>query len=151
MTDEILVSVKGFQNMGEEQENEVEVIIPGSYCKRGDMHYIKYDEVVEGMEGSIRNLIKVQKDSMEVTKKGLTNAHMVFEEQKKNITYYDTPFGNLLVGIAATDIDLRETEEQIDVTVKYALEVNYEHLADCTIDLKVRPKSSCRPSQWEHM
>ena len=140
MTKDILVSIKGLQAMGDDQKEELEVIIPGSYYKKGGKHYIKYDEVSEGMEGVTSNLIKLKENCMEVTKKGLTNAHMVFEEQKKNMTYYDTPFGNLLVGIAATSVSMRETEEQIDVKVDYALEINYEHLADCTIDVKVRAR-----------
>ena len=141
MTKDILVSIRGLQSMGEASEDEVEVIIPGKYYKRGDMHYIQYDEVSEGMEGTTKNLIKLKENCMEVTKKGLTNTHMVFEEQKKNKTYYDTPFGNLLVGIAATSVSMQETEEQIAVKVDYALEINYEHLADCTIDVTVWPKS----------
>lgn len=140
MTKDILLSIRGLQAMVEGQKEEVEVIIPGNYCKRGDMHYIRYDEVTEGMEGTTSNLIKFQGNCMEVTKKGLTNTHMVFEEQKKNMTFYDTPFGNLLVGIAATSVKLRETAEQIDMKVDYALEINYEHLADCTIDVKIRPQ-----------
>ena len=56
------------------------------------------------------------------------------------MTYYDTPFGNLLVGIAATSVSMKETEKQIDVKVDYALEINYEHLADCTIDMTVRAR-----------
>ena len=140
MTKDILVSIRGLQSMGEDQSEDLEVIIPGSYYKKGDKHYIKYDEVTEGMEGTTSNLIKLQENCMEVTKRGLTNTHMVFEEQKKNMTYYDTPFGNLLVGIAATNVSMKETEEQIDVKVNYALEINYEHLADCTIDVKVRSR-----------
>lgn len=139
MKKDILVSIKGLQALGEDQE-EVEVIIPGSYYKRDDKHFIKYDEVTEGMEGTTSNLLKIQSNSLEVTKRGLTNTHMVFEEQKKNMTYYDTPFGNLLVGIAATNVTLKETEEQIDLKVDYALEINYEHLADCSIDVKVVPR-----------
>ena len=140
MTKDILVSIRGLQSMGEDQSEDLEVIIPGSYYKKGDKHYIKYDEVTEGMEGTTSNLIKLQENCMEVTKRGLTNTHMVFEEQKKNMTYYDTPFGNLLVGITATNVSMKESEEQIDVKVNYALEINYEHLADCTIDVKVRSR-----------
>ena len=140
MTKDLFVSIRGLQNPGESTEDELEVIIPGSYYKRGDKHFIKFDEVTEGMEGSTSNLLKIQKNSLEVTKRGLTNTHMVFEERKKNMTYYDTPFGNLLVGIAATRVALEETEDNLDMKVDYALEVNYEHLADCTIDVKVRPR-----------
>lgn len=139
MTKDILVSIKGLQFIEEEQE-EVEVIIPGNYCKRGDMHYIQYEEVTEGMEGVTKNLIKFRENCMEVTKKGLTNTHMVFQEEKKNMTYYETPFGNLLLGIAATSVEMQESEEEIDFNVNYALEINYEHLADCTLNVRVRSR-----------
>ena len=54
---------------------------------------------------------------MEVRKKGLVNMHMVFEPGKKNMTYYTTPYGTLQLGIAATGMDLKETEDGIDMTV----------------------------------
>ena len=83
MTKDILVSIRGLQSMGEASEDEVEVIIPGKYYKRGDMHYIQYDEVSEGMEGTTKNLIKLKENCMEVTKKGLTNTHMVLRSRRK--------------------------------------------------------------------
>ena len=35
---------------------------------------------------------------------------------------------------------MEETEHCIDVQIDYALEVNYEHLADCTIKMKIASK-----------
>lgn len=141
MTKDILVSIKGLQIPEDsQQEEQLEVITNGSYFQRNGKHYIKYDEVVEGMEGSIQNLIKINRDSLEVTKRGLSNVHMIFEAHKKNVTYYDTPFGNLLVGIAATNIDVKEEQERIDVQVDYALEINYQHMADCTISMNIQSK-----------
>lgn len=145
MTKEILLSIKGLQFLEDNNENEIEVITTGTYFQKDGRHYIKYDEVMEGLEGKIQNLIKINGKSMEVTKRGLSNVHMVFEENKKNVTYYDTPFGNLLVGIAATNIDLNESKDIIDVKVDYALEVNYEHLADCTISMNIQAKDMKRP------
>ncbi|MCR1840933.1 DUF1934 domain-containing protein [Murimonas intestini] len=145
MTKEILLSIKGLQFLEDNNEDEIEVITTGTYFQKDGRHYIKYDEVMEGLEGKIQNLIKINGKSMEVTKRGLSNVHMVFEENKKNVTYYDTPFGNLLVGIAATNIDLNESKDIIDVKVDYALEVNYEHLADCTISMNIQAKDMKRP------
>lgn len=139
MTRDVLLRIKGLQSI-EEEEEAVEMIAPGIYFEREGKHYIKYDEAVEGTEETIQNLIKVDGSSMEVTKRGVTNAHMVFERDKKNHTYYSTPFGNLLVGISATDIVLDATEDSLDIKVEYALEVNYEHLADCTISMNVQSK-----------
>lgn len=145
MTKEILLSIKGLQFLEDNNEDEIEVITTGTYFQKDGRHYIKYDEVMEGMDGKIQNLIKINDKSMEVTKRGLSNVHMVFEENKKNVTYYDTPFGNLLVGIAATNIDLNESKDIIDVKVDYALEVNYEHLADCSISMNIQAKDMKNP------
>lgn len=54
------------------------------------------------------------------------------------MTYYDTPFGNLLIGISATSIHVDTSDDNIDVKVDYALEVNYEHLADCCINMNIK-------------
>lgn len=142
MTEEILLSIKGMQLLGPGQEDETEVVTHGTYLNKNGKHYIRYEEVMEGMEGSVKNLIKIDENGVEVTKRGLTNVHMVFEKDKKNMTYYDTPFGSLLVGIAATDVDVKSSEKNIDVTVRYALDVNYEHLADCTINMNIKSKGN---------
>ena len=63
-----------------------------------------------------------------------------FEKNKKNITYYNTPYGSLLVGIDAYRVDVQEKEEEITVEVEYALEINNEHLADCHIRILANPK-----------
>ena len=44
MTKDILISIKGLHALGEEEPDTVELIIPGSYYKKGDRHFIKYDE-----------------------------------------------------------------------------------------------------------
>lgn len=139
MKKDVIVKIKGLQFHDMEDE-ELEMIAPATYFEKEGRHYIKYDEVMEGFEGSTQNLLKLTGNCLEVTKRGLTNVHMVFEENKKNMTYYETPFGNLLVGIAATKVSAKVEEENIGVEVDYALEVNYEHLADCKITMNVQPK-----------
>ena len=97
-------------------------------------------EVLEEAGGVVRNLLKINDDSMELTRRGAANVHMVFEKDKKNESYYDTPFGNLLVGVSATCVDIRENEDSLDVKVKYALEINYEFMTDCTISISAHSK-----------
>lgn len=139
---DVLVSIRGMQMLPDASGDEVEVVTSGSYLRRDGKHFIRYEEVVEGMDGTIQNLVKLDEQGMEVTKRGLTNTHMIFQKDKKNITYYQTPFGNLQVGIAATSIDVKDNEKKIDVTVNYALDINYEHLADCTISMRVEPREA---------
>ncbi|MBO5371563.1 MAG: DUF1934 domain-containing protein [Lachnospiraceae bacterium] len=143
MTKDVLVSICGLQMMSDQEDNEpVEVITAGDYYKKNDKHYVIYDEVVEGFEGKTKNIIKLHENCVDITKRGITNVHMVFEKNKKNVTCYQTPFGSMMVGIDAKDIKIVEAENDISVKVKYALELNYEHLADCTIKMAIQSKDA---------
>ena len=128
MTKDVLVKISGLQFAEDQDNGPVEIITTGNYYKKNGKHYILYDEVQEGFDGVTKSVIKVNDDFLDVTKKGVTNVHMMFEKNKKNMSYYNTPFGNLLVGINATDVKVNETEDNIDIKVDYKLEVNYEHL-----------------------
>lgn len=142
MTKEVLVSISGLQ-YAEGQDNEpVEVITSGDYYKKNGKHYILYEEVTEGFEETTKNIIKIGEEFLDITKRGVVNVHMMFEKNKKNLTYYYTPYGSILIGIEATKIELEETEQDIHVKVEYALELNYEHMADCTIQMNVKSKNA---------
>ena len=141
MTKDVLVSVRGIQIAKQEGSSEpFEVITAGDYYKKNDKHYVIYDEIVEGYDGTTKNIIKLQEDCVDITKRGLMNVHMVFEKNKKNVTCYQTPFGSMILGINAKDIRIVEEEHDISVAVDYDLELNYEHLADCKIKMAIQSK-----------
>ena len=140
MTKDVLLSIKGLQIGEEEQSDTVEVISPGDYYFRNGKHFFLYEEVTEGQKESTKNIIKVKDNYMELTKKGAINVHMIFEKNRKNVTYYHTPYGSLLVGIDAYRVEVEEKEDEIVVEVEYALEVNNEHLANCHIRILANPK-----------
>lgn len=142
MTKDVLVKVSGLQFAGEEDSDSIEVITSGTYYKKNGKHYVLYDEVMEGTTEVTKNVIKIGTDFMEVTRKGPATAHMMFERDKKTVSYYYTPFGNLLIGIDAKDIRMEESDLDINVKVQYGLEINYEHVADCHITVEVKSKEA---------
>ena len=141
MTKEILLSISGL-HMLEEEDGNVEVVTAGDYYNRNGKHYILYDEVVEGLSGHISNRIKISGDSVEVTKKGLTNTQLIFEKGKKHMTRYQTPYGILNLGVLTRDVQVREEDALIGGKVEYILEVNEQHLAECTIEMQVKPRAA---------
>lgn len=142
MTKEVLLSLKGLQLESGEAGQELETITPADYYMRNGSHYIIYDEVMEGFDDVTKNMIKFQDSCLEVTKKGLVNVHMVFERNKKNMTSYATPYGNILIGIDTGAFLLEEEEDQIKVQVAYTLEANYQFLADCKIEMNICPRET---------
>lgn len=64
MTKDVLVSISGLHTdiitgMTDEENEAIEVVTPGSYYCRNGKHYVIYDEVMEGMPGTIKNKIKI--------------------------------------------------------------------------------------------
>lgn len=142
MTKEVLVTISGLQFAEDMDQEPMEVITTGDYYMKNGKHYIVYDEVMEGFEEKTKNIVKIGDGYMDITKRGVANVHMMFEKDKKNLTYYYTPYGSLLIGIEASKVEVQETENDLHITVEYALEVNYEHLADCKIKMNVKSKTA---------
>ncbi|HIT90909.1 MAG TPA: DUF1934 domain-containing protein, partial [Candidatus Merdenecus merdavium] len=121
-------------------EDNIEVITGGSYFERNGNRYIKYDEIYDDMDGVTKNLIKLSKDRIEVVKRGIVNVHMVFDTKHPNSTHYYTPYGEMIMGIKTKFIKVTEAEKNIDINITYDLDINYEFLAACTIDINVKAK-----------
>ena len=83
--------------MDVDPNDPIEMMTTGAYYLRNGKHYILYDELSEDNE-VVKNVIKIGPKSVELTRKGGQSSHMVFEEGKENLSYYDTPFGSLLWG-----------------------------------------------------
>lgn len=135
MTKDVLIAIKGLQFEESEDAEEIEVIQRGQYFQRNGSHFLVYEEPIEGSSDTILNRIKFKEDEVQVTKKGAVNTMLSFRKNEKNMTNYATPFGNLVMGIHTHQIDLNMQEDKMLVHVDYALDVNYEFLADCKITI----------------
>ena len=147
MTKEVLVSISGLQmaagDMESNDDEPIEVLSAGTYYFKNGKHYVFFEEVAEGMQGITKTQIKWKdKEWLEVSKKGLSNVHMIFEKNKKNRCFYETPFGQLNLGIFMTEMQVDEKEDSINIRVEYSLDVNYEPLAECTIRIHICPKDA---------
>ena len=77
---------------------------------------------------------------MDIRKQGVANAHMVFEQDKKNMTRYATPMGDMMVEVSTNRIQVDEQEDSLKVLVEYSLGINYEHISECNITFDVCSK-----------
>lgn len=141
MNKDVLISLRGLQfEQNEGEAEQIETITVGTYYEKNGKHYVLYEEVTEGFDEPTKNRMKFGEHFLELTRTGLINVHMVFEENRKNMTSYQTPYGNILIGIDTKQIHLEKEEDRIGVIVDYTLEVNYEMMADCQIVMEIRSK-----------
>ena len=137
MTKGVLITISGVHTLNHE-DSDVEMIVRGDYYQKNGKHYILYEEILEGAEERVKNVIKISPSSMDIIKKGVTNSRMLFEKNKKNLSCYSTPVGNLVIGIQANHFYVEEQENSIKVNVDYSLDINYEHMSDCRICVDVQ-------------
>ena len=143
MNKDVLIHVRGLQMMETDDAQEpIEILVPGQYYFRNGSHYLRYEEMLDDTAETTVNYIKMSPNGVEVRKQGQVNVHMVFEEGKKNKTFYNTPYGTLQMGISATGLELKESEDGIQMKVDYALDMNEEHVADCYLTVQAQSKDS---------
>lgn len=147
MTKDVLISISGLQmaasGVESNDDEPIEIISAGTYYFKDGTHYIFFEEVGEGLLGVTKTQIRLKgRESLEVMKKGISNTHMIFEKNKNNRCYYQTPYGALNLGICTSEIMVDETEDNINIKAEYALDVNYEPLTECTIRINIKPKDS---------
>lgn len=63
MTEEVSLTIKGVQSFGEDRDSQ-ETKADARYFKKGESHYLFYEEVQEGMEEPIKTRVKLHKNGV---------------------------------------------------------------------------------------
>lgn len=140
MTKEVELSISGLQWGTDMDQDNIETVVKAEYFQKNDSHYLFYEEIMEGFSKPSKNRIKFKNNILELTRQGLMNTHMVFEENQKHMTNYVTPYGNLLLGIDTKRVCMEEQETCIRVVVEYVLEIEDEPLSQNKIEIQIRAR-----------
>jgi uncharacterized beta-barrel protein YwiB (DUF1934 family) len=144
----VYINIKGLQlaeqnvpsDYDAENDDPIEVINVGSYSIVNGKEYIKYEETIEGQSKKCSGLIKIAGNTVEITKKGNVTAHLSFVPGEKTMTFYETPYGSLYLGVFARCVEMERTEDKLSIHIEYALELNYEQISECKVDIEISSK-----------
>ena len=138
MTKEVLIIISGMQfSMGDEL---IELKTLGNYYLKNDKHYVIYEEMPQDNVPVTKNLVKFYDGYFEMTKKGGNNSYLLFERGKKTSTVYQTIAGPIQIDAVTHDMTMEETEDELNVYIKYTLDINYKFVSDCEVTFKVRAR-----------
>lgn len=125
---------------GASDKDAVETAQTAQYFKKNDSHYLLYEEAVEGLDTCCRSRIKFRDNLLELTRQGAVEMHMIFEENKRHVLPYNTPYGQLMLGIETRRVLVEEQQDQIHVTVEYTLDHEGEPFSESCLKLHIREK-----------
>ncbi len=125
MTDNVIISIKGSQYNGEGGPEEMELVTPGSLIRDGRGGYtISYEESeLTGLEGTT-TVLRIEGGRVTLLREGSVNSQMVFEEGRRHLSMYETPYGALSVGINTRRMKNTVGEDGGDLEIDYAVEID---------------------------
>ena len=100
MTDNVIISIKGKQLYAESAPEEMELVTSGTMKRDGAGGYtVSYQETeLTGLEGTVTKL-HIKDGQVTLLREGSINSQMVFEEGRRHLSMYETPYGALSVGV----------------------------------------------------
>lgn len=134
MTKEVTIYVCGIQHGSEEK---TEITSKGSYYFKRDKQYLVYEEKSGDSSDITKNLVRFDNKEVSITKSGAINTNMIFREGSKIISDYATPYGSIKMGFDTQKVIVEESDEEIRIDIKYALETNGAFLANCETIIKI--------------
>lgn len=143
MQKDVILFMGSHQTGGAVDDDQLQLITAGQYFHKNGKHYVIYEELSESGRRKSKNTIKIYNGGAEVLKSGESSIHMVFGLHQKTLSYYDMPYGKMMVGLETNHMDLVEEEDKICLKLDYRLEVDYQHMADCEVEIRIESRDSC--------
>ena len=134
MTDDerkkVWLSITGIVSDQHRNEDKMEFSTEGDMYKEKNISCLTYKESeVSGMEGGKISVIRL----------GSVNSLMEFEEGKRNVTLYSTPYGDIAMGIFTKGVNIayNDRKDPVNVKVDYAIEVEGMTNTENTLDIRI--------------
>ena len=125
MTDNVIISIKGKQLYAESAPEEMELVTSGTLKRDGAGGYtVSYQETeLTGLEGTTTKL-HIRDGQVTLLREGSINSQMVFEEGRRHLSMYETPYGALSIGVNTRRMRSTLSEAGGDLEIDYAIEID---------------------------
>ncbi len=120
------------------EDEHIELISEGIFEKTPDGYVMSYRETeATGFAGSKTTLTIHGSDIIVMQRTGSANSNLILERGQRHLCHYGTPYGNIVVGVTATDIrsELSETGGSLDF--RYTIDDNSAHVGNYGINITV--------------
>ena len=121
MTKDVILTISGLHDTDGESDAPIETMTPAQYYMKNGKHYIVYDEILDGLEGSLKSTIKFTEKQVELIRNGAASARMLFQPGQEHMVIYQTPMGPLSISLYTEDMEISVEEEKISLRIDYSL------------------------------
>ena len=141
MDKSVIISIKGRQSYENVEDETIELVTEGLLAKEGEGAYtLSYQESeLTGLEGTLTTF-QIEDGRITLMRHGEVNSQMVFEEGRRHLSMYNTPYGALAVGIKTHSMDCCMDDHGGSIEINYAIEIEHAVAGQNLFQIQVREK-----------
>lgn len=124
MSENVIISIVGRQ-VSENGPDQMELVTDGTLTRDAKGGYtIAYEESeLTGLEGTT-TMVHIEGRQVTLLREGTVNSQMVFEEGRRHLSMYETPYGAMSVGINTRRLRSTIGEGGGELEIDYAIEID---------------------------
>ena len=141
MENNVIISIRGRQSFEQAEEETIELVTEGCLQPDGEDGYtLTYQESeLTGLEGTLTTF-QIERDRVTLLRIGEVNSQMVFEEGRRHLSMYNTPYGALAVGISTKKMKAKLDAAGGSIEIDYAIEIDHAVAGENLFHIQVRQK-----------
>lgn len=129
MMKDVWISISNRQSVGQEEDNTMLFDTAGYYFFDDGVGVLSYQESeLTGLEGT-RTSVMVMPDQVVVDRDGMLTGRMVFREGMRDSYPYNTPYGQVMLGIDTRSIRHNFNENGGDVEIDYVTDLAHAYVS----------------------
>ena len=142
MEKQVILSIRGQQTFENMDPEVTELVTEGTLHMdaNSNVTLVYQESQLTGLEGT-QTTIQVEPESVTILREGEVNSQMVFQEGRRHLSLYNTPYGALTMGVNTRKmkVDLDETGGSIEID--YAIEIDHAVAGQNLFQIYVRTRN----------
>lgn len=141
MHNNVIISIKGTQSFVGMEADAVELVTEGRLDPDGDGYTLSYQESeLTGLDGTLTTF-QIEPERITLLRMGEVNSQMVFQEGKRHLSMYDTPYGALSVGVRTKRMRAALSQAGGAIEIQYAIEIDHAAAGENQFCIQVKEKT----------
>ena len=125
MEKDVIISIKGVQQFENAEEDSMELVTAGRLEREGNSYTLSYQESeITGLEGTLTTF-QIEPERVTLMRVGEFNSQMVFQEGRRHMSMYNTPYGAMTIGVNTRRLQAQLTDRGGDIEIDYAIEIDH--------------------------
>ena len=125
MEKEVVISIKGMQKYEGMAPDITELVTKGRLSREGESYILSYQESeLTGLDGTLTT-IQVDGEQVTLMRVGEFNSQLVFQEGRRHLSVYNTPYGAMSVGVNTRHLLAELSDRGGDIEVDYFIEIDH--------------------------